>query len=84
MASSEGCRAGAAHRAHDPIRTPGPTRREREGLRRIAAGRFGREIAKPRFVARTTASQHVPAVLAKPGDGSRTVVVGVVLRGRSL
>ncbi|MDQ3780008.1 MAG: tetratricopeptide repeat protein [Chloroflexota bacterium] len=62
----------------------GLTKRETEVLRLIAAGRSDREIADTIFVARTTASKHVSAILDKLEAGSRTEAVAIALRDRML
>jgi DNA-binding NarL/FixJ family response regulator len=51
-------------------------------LRLMAEGRSDKEIADALFVARSTASKHVAAVIAKLGADSRTAAVSAAHRHR--
>ncbi|MBW1604470.1 response regulator transcription factor, partial [Streptomyces sp. JJ66] len=55
----------------DPARSFGLTRRERDVLALVAAGRSNRQIAEELFIAPKTASVHVSNILAKLAVGSR-------------
>jgi predicted ATPase/DNA-binding CsgD family transcriptional regulator len=72
MAPSEGGRAGAG--------AAGLTRRERDVLRLLVAGRSDREIAGALFVSRSTASKHVASILSKLGVESRTAAAALAVR----
>jgi DNA-binding CsgD family transcriptional regulator len=62
-------------RAHlapvDPAEALGLTSRERDVLRRVAAGRSNRQIAEELFISPKTASVHVSNILAKLGVAGR-------------
>ena len=60
------------------------TKREQEVLRLVAADRSDREIAETLFMARSTVSKHVSAILDKLQVGSRTEAVAIALRDRML
>jgi DNA-binding NarL/FixJ family response regulator len=57
----------------------GLTRREREVLARVAAGRTNRQIAEELFISESTAGVHVSNILAKLGVSSRTEAAAVAL-----
>jgi non-specific serine/threonine protein kinase len=61
-------------------RRDGLTRREREVLRLLVAGRTDREIADLLFIGRRTASTHVANLLAKLGVENRTEAAAVAVR----
>jgi ATP/maltotriose-dependent transcriptional regulator MalT len=63
--------AGAAGAADDSADAFGLTEREREVLRRVAAGRSNRQIADELFISPKTASVHVSNILAKLGVSGR-------------
>ncbi|MFG2649490.1 AAA family ATPase [Streptomyces sp. NPDC048436] len=67
--------ADATPRAHlapvDPAEALGLTSRERDVLRRVAAGRSNRQIAEELFISPKTASVHVSNILAKLGVAGR-------------
>ena len=84
-AFAQSATAAAAAADAGPAPTDGGlTKREQEVLRLVAAGRSDREIAETLFVARTTASKHVSAILDKLQAGSRTEAVAIALRDRML
>ena len=58
----------------------GLTRRERDVLRLVAAGRSDKDIADALFVNARTASRHVSAILAKLGVESRAAAVAIAFR----
>ncbi|MEV0117475.1 AAA family ATPase [Streptomyces sp. NPDC050844] len=55
----------------DPAEALGLTSRERDVLRRVAAGRSNRQIAEELFISPKTASVHVSNILAKLGVAGR-------------
>ncbi|MEV8535938.1 AAA family ATPase [Streptomyces sp. NPDC051211] len=55
----------------DPVETLGLTSRERDVLRRVAAGLSNRQIAEELFISPKTASVHVSNILAKLGVAGR-------------
>jgi DNA-binding CsgD family transcriptional regulator len=69
--------AGAQDEA--PVPAFGLTRREREVLARVAAGRTNRQIAEELFISESTAGVHVSNILAKLGVSSRTEAAAVAL-----
>ncbi|MCV7103937.1 response regulator transcription factor [Mycobacterium palustre] len=65
-------RGRTSGRRADTLSDPdGLTRREREVLELLAAGRSDTEIASALFISRKTASNHVSAILTKLGVNSR-------------
>jgi DNA-binding CsgD family transcriptional regulator len=62
-----------------PVAAFGLTRREREVLARVAAGRTNRQIAEELFISESTAGVHVSNILAKLGVSSRTEAAAVAL-----
>jgi DNA-binding CsgD family transcriptional regulator len=62
-----------------PDRAYGLTRREREVLSEVAAGRTNREIAKNLFISESTAGVHVSNILGKLGVATRTEAARVAL-----
>ncbi|HET7035745.1 MAG TPA: response regulator transcription factor [Thermomicrobiaceae bacterium] len=62
----------AAGSSPDPASGTGLTRREREVLRLVAAGRSNREIADTLFVTVPTVKRHLTNILAKLGLPSRS------------
>ncbi|MEU5955294.1 AAA family ATPase [Streptomyces sp. NPDC047525] len=71
----EHAQAHETARAHltpvDPAEALGLTSRERDVLRRVAAGRSNRQIAEELFISPKTASVHVSNILAKLGVAGR-------------
>lgn len=63
--------AGAHLTPVDPAEALGLTSRERDVLRRVAAGRSNRQIAEELFISPKTASVHVSNILAKLGVAGR-------------
>ncbi|MEV0278682.1 AAA family ATPase [Streptomyces sp. NPDC050610] len=61
----------ASSRPADPAESLGLTRRERDVLRLVAAGRSNRQIAEELFISPKTASVHVSNILAKLGVSGR-------------
>jgi len=57
----------------------GLTRREREVLAEVAAGRTNREIAEALFISESTAGVHVSNILGKLGVSTRTEAARVAL-----
>jgi DNA-binding CsgD family transcriptional regulator len=57
----------------------GLTRREREVLAAVAAGRTNRQIAEALFISESTAGVHVSNILGKLGVGTRTEAAGVAI-----
>jgi DNA-binding NarL/FixJ family response regulator len=67
----------AAPRSDDPY---GLTRREREVLALLVAGRTNRQIAEALFISENTAGVHVSNILGKLGASSRTEAAGVAAK----
>jgi non-specific serine/threonine protein kinase len=83
VAVAEATRLAATLAATSPSTSElGLTPRETEVLRLMAEGRSDKEIADALFVARSTASKHVAAVIAKLGADSRTAAVSAAHRQR--
>jgi len=73
--------AGVARRARPQPPDPfGLTRRERDVLVLVAAGRTNREIAEVLFITEGTASVHVSNILGKLGVARRTEAAAVAVR----
>ncbi|MGP4002976.1 helix-turn-helix transcriptional regulator [Streptomyces sp. 8N706] len=66
----------------DPAQSLGLTRREREVLRLVAAGRSNRQIAEELFISPKTASVHVSNILAKMGVSGRGEAASIAHRMR--
>ncbi|MFJ2516464.1 AAA family ATPase [Streptomyces griseoviridis] len=66
--------------AGDPAEAFGLTRRERDVLRLVAAGRTNRQIAEELFISPKTASVHVSHILAKLGVTGRGEAAAVAHR----
>jgi DNA-binding CsgD family transcriptional regulator/tetratricopeptide (TPR) repeat protein len=74
--------AGAAETDLDTRRDAAPyglTRREREVLAAVAAGRTNRQIAEALFISESTAGVHVSNILGKLGVATRTEAAGVAI-----
>jgi DNA-binding NarL/FixJ family response regulator len=62
-----------------PDHAYGLTRREREVLNEVAAGRTNREIAASLFISESTAGVHVSNILGKMGVSTRTEAARLAL-----
>jgi predicted ATPase/DNA-binding CsgD family transcriptional regulator len=80
--ASAGERGGAGDVTERPGGSDGfrLTRREREVLRLLVAGRSNREIAAALFVSHRTATTHVTNILAKLGVETRTEAAAIAVR----
>jgi DNA-binding CsgD family transcriptional regulator len=78
----------AGPRAHDEDGAPGDlsgvglTRREREVLAHVVAGRTYAEIGRRLFITEKTVSVHVSHIMAKTGTGSRVELAALATRPR--
>jgi DNA-binding CsgD family transcriptional regulator len=68
--------------ADDPVTLPTLTRREREVLARIEAGRTYAEIAEELFLSEKTVSSHVSNMLRKTGATNRHALAAMAREAR--
>jgi predicted ATPase/DNA-binding CsgD family transcriptional regulator len=65
---------------HDPVAASGLSRRERQVLRLLVEGHSDRQIAETLSISPKTAGNHVSAILAKLGVGTRTAAAAHAIR----